>query len=763
MKRFEDHILAAAMLVLQLFSAVVSAMVIRMTGHLLSDFTYAAITALGLLLGFGLLTVWLCLQKDMALAKEHVWEAMSGLLSVTGILTCFDLAFFACVGLTATRPGIAAAGMMLSGILALVCLHRLLKKSRTSQQWKERGRGWLYLAGVLLIRPLAYAAFQLLYGRGAASVLQVFGLGVVWAFLAYLFTKTVQKGLPAKGYELSIPGDPPDKKRIVAKGAAVLLLGLLSLNALPFSPSPEHKAKERLEEPLASAVAYMEAEYWDQAMDAMDLLFARGEYFLCVARNADASELGHLYAQNKADPVIAALYASATEDPRDLEYHVREHFLEDDFAYALLRLYEGERALTEEQEALRDTLLLECIGRRQFTRPDILLAEDLYGVEDKISKAVEPYGNRAFYWEPRIYKEYAYYGDFQNDLILGILEDAEEYPDNAWLQWMGLTAGTRYVTDLVSRDVLQQISDCVERFDRLLPEAGVLAEDLGKRKQQMGCAMLLANDYEKALGYFEDAASEETVNALCCAYLNIKLERYDDCLRWCGRVLETDRENIPAEFLKACAYICMEDTDSAIETAGELSERLKSGDPDCERYVYTLAHYLSQRDASLHGDGFVVGELKYAGVERMTEEQIEKAKSYEMLWNYMMGMYHYYQAEGKHEIYETGKGYMDKIIACNEKLPLAWFLRGNLFYTMGEYEEALVNYKAARQLGLDTMPFYYSLANLYRSMGKEELALMYFDYINREHRISLFYDPYGLLINADWIAEDLRKELGELQ
>ena len=147
----------------------------------------------------------------------------------------------------------------------------------------------------------------------------------------------------------------------------------------------------------------------------------------------------------------------------------------------------------------------------------------------------------------------------------------------------------------------------------------------------------------------------------------------------------------------------------------------------------------------------------------MTEEQIEKAKSYEMLWNYMMGMYHYYQAEGKHEIYETGKGYMDKIIACNEKLPLAWFLRGNLFYTMGEYEEALVNYKTARQLGLDTMPFYYSLANLYRSMGKEELALMYFDYINREHRISLFYDPYGLLINADWIAEDLRKELGELQ
>ena len=82
---------------------------------------------------------------------------------------------------------------------------------------------------------------------------------------------------------------------------------------------------------------------------------------------------------------------------------------------------------------------------------------------------------------------------------------------------------------------------------------------------------------------------------------------------------------------------------------------------------------------------------------------------------------------------------------------------------MGEYEEALVNYKTARQLGLDTMPFYYSLANLYRSMGKEELALMYFDYINREHRISLFYDPYGLLINADWIAEDLRKELGELQ
>ena len=115
----------------------------------------------------------------------------------------------------------------------------------------------------------------------------------------------------------------------------------------------------------------------------------------------------------------------------------------------------------------------------------------------------------------------------------------------------------------------------------------------------------------------------------------------------------------------------MEDTDSAIETAGELSERLESGDPDCERYVYTLAHYLSQRDASLHGDGFVVGELKYAGVERMTEEQLEKAKSYEMLWKYMMGMYHYYQAEGKHEIYETGKGYMDKIIACNEKLPLA--------------------------------------------------------------------------------------------
>lgn len=491
-----------------------------------------------------------------------------------------------------------------------------------------------------------------------------------------------------------------------------------------------------IEAPISEGYASLEEGNLEKAVQCFTRAEARIRAFRSLVSEEAGETLRSVYLEYPEDVAIGALFLTASGNYQaagNLETGIRNYTKGSEWYPVLLRYYreqtklfkekeqpaDGE-ALTEEQKQLRKDLLLWCIARERYSEEICVFVQDLEGSKLAVLEQLQDYEEEAAVCSLlRLMAQYGAEGGYSKDLVNQALKMSEEKPDNLLLQYAAYQIGSNYQEDSANHYV--RTAEAAARFDSLYDDGTRTEVQLVSEKRKLGDAAMRCYQYEAALTYYEAAyrLSGEAPDALSCAKIYEKTENYAECAMMAARVLTQEPENAQALYLMAVSSLKTGDVDGALSAAGQLgnlvADKSRPADVAEENYLYVCAQYLAMSDSSSWTD------YTWRVYDSLSEEQTAKVQSHALLWDYMTAIYQCFMKRN----YEEASQAVENILALRDDLPMAWYLKGTIFFDEKELENALEAFNCAVDCGSVAPAVYFSIANVYEAMEDYENAWIY--------------------------------------
>lgn len=778
-----NFFLALAVLAGEMTGPVLCAVTVLQSGGLLSRWLEKMYLLLGGVLALGFITVYFCLggtleEKGFRKIKKYWPDVLKLELWLAAVLYFWKL--LAEIWLRVGR-GLLQNDLLYMGILAIFILAALftagLLLSRLLRLCGHRGNGKGFLRGLLAFGMLTCGVIALtaaslgwrwLLSLSEPSMPGMLASHVFMAYCEYgilrLLFFVMEKGRRAEEAPEDEPGIAPEKlpiklgRRAVGLGIPLILAFGLSLvpNILSPSPSVPDRVKEVLETPLRDGYEELGEGNLEQAVASFARAGARIQAFESLTDTEAEAALESVYKEYPLDAVIGALYFSGGESQQELENGIISNTLGSEWYPVLLRYYGEQRRLSGKQESLRDELLLWCVSREQFTETDCIFAGDLEESRLAVRKLLGEYrdvldGYGFFELLVRYNRE----GGSTEELAYEALEKAEKEPEDMLLQYLACLIGSGYQED-GARHYVRTV-EAAGRFDGLYDDGSRTDGQIAGAKRFLGDVAGKCYDFETALAYYEASyeLSGESGTALDCAKICEKLEDYENCAEMAKEVLEIEPDNTQALYLLAISALKTKDVDAALDAAGRLGDLVADKDRTVdaaeENNLYVCAQYLGMKDNSAWTD------YTWGIYNSLSEEQIETAKSHELLWYYMTAINQCFMEKD----YEAAAGTVDKILELREDLGMAWYLRGTIAFSAKDFKKAVSSFQKSEELGYVSPALYFSMANAYDALEDYENAWLY----SRRVEELLPYqdhgnDVYGISIHNKKLLRALESRLG---
>ena len=466
-------------------------------------------------------------------------------------------------------------------------------------------------------------------------------------------------------------------------------------------------------------------------------------------------DIAQLYRDNTKDPMIGSIYLVKTGDSSGIEQKIRTGQLGSEWYPVLLDYYDTLEELTEEQKALRSEMLQVCIANEVFVS-DMVLASEVESKKLAVRQNMELYNTYLeMYTGLDLVTSYGKNGGVTRDLVYRALDLAETNPENLSLQYMGCVIASSYQSD--EADHYGRTMDTLARFDSLYSKNLTDSSTKAQEKNLLGEMALKCYQYDIARNYFDTAyeLDPKTSYALQSAYCSERLGDYETCLTAAEKAIAEDGTNDQALYLQCMSALKLGDVDTALDAAGGLADLIENGkaadQAAVEQELYICAQFLSMRDDDYWTD------YTYCVYDKLSEEQVENAQAYPMLWNYMTAIYNCFMSRD----YTAAMTAVDEILAINEKLTYAWYMKGTIYGNQRMHEEALAAYLKAEEMSNDIPAVLFSIANTYDALGEYEKAYQYCQRIaGLMPDVDHGGDLYGVIHHNKKLMAALEKELG---
>lgn len=473
---------------------------------------------------------------------------------------------------------------------------------------------------------------------------------------------------------------------------------------------------------------------------------------------ADSTSLDSLYYQNPSNKMIAYLYFVQDERIDALETYLRVNEMDPQFCLALLEMYEEREGLTEQQEVLRDELKYVCVTTQTYQN-SMLRIEDLQGKEEKLELKLREYDILRGQSELlEIAGEVLKNSTATKEMVYDSINLAEKYPDDWNAQYLAAIIGSSLTYDGAGH--YDETITAAKRFEELYRDATPLEdEELIGLELKVAKMIITCYGYQEALPYLEQASElgglEQAFSMSAQCYE--ALQRYDDCYELCYRMLEEKPELVSARYYAAISALKADMLDEALEQTSLLAdlvkEKVTKTDYSADVALYSLVQFITINDTGSWT------EYDYAFYNRMTDEQKAIVESNPFLMNYLEAAYQCFAQNGK-ESEDKALEAVDHVLAENENLPQAWYLKGAILYDRQEFEESVEAYQKSLAIAPESATAWYALANAYDGMGEYRLA-----YEACERTMALLpeqdhgSDWYGVSVHCENLMNGLKNKL----
>lgn len=770
-RRAQDLLLALAALVFEMGGTLLCVASVLTKKNLLSEWVQTVYGIVGGIAGLLLLALYLCirslpegrwgekikrcgadvLRAELWLAAIYcLWYALRDKLKILQTMHSSGRILYPVVLALITLAAVGAASFLASKLLRACGL--------------SRGKGFGYGLRAFALTALAVAlraAAPFLWG-GLTKVMgpSVPGMlsgHVFAAFCLYAAVQILMAGLCGRrkeddGFSENVQVSETPGASLALRAALGLGLPVIVILATVFlagyrfpAASVTKQVAAIVERTIGEGYAALEEGNLEKALQCFARAEARIRAFRSLVSEEGEETLEDVRADYPDDPVVEALWLSGQGDAEELETKIRNYTYGSEWYPILLRYYDEaakpveeqaglseestlsgeemlpkESALSADQRALRDKILLWFVAREQVTGEAGVFVRDLEGNKLAVLKQLQSYEEDfALCGLFRLMADYRAEGGYSEELVYEALQMSEEEPENIFLQYAAYRIGSSYQEDQAGH--YARTMDAAARFDSLYDDGTRTAEQVAREKRELGDAAARCYQYETALEYYEASykLAGEAQTALSCAKIQEKLENYEECAKMAEGVLLLEPDNGQALYLLALSSLKTGDVDGALSAAGRLGDLVADGEKAEnvaeENYLYVCAQYLAMSDSSSWTD------YTWQVYSYLTEEQIAELKSHRLTWDYMTAIHQCFMRKN----YEEATQSVENILAVRDDLPMAWYLRGTISFNWKDYETALEDFGRAMECGSQAPALYFSIANVYDAMKDYENAWAY--------------------------------------
>lgn len=454
--------------------------------------------------------------------------------------------------------------------------------------------------------------------------------------------------------------------------------------------------------------------------------------------------ISSIYGSYPDDYVIGGLYLTEMGSLSTLEDKIfKQELSGKEWKSILLKWYSTLDNLEDHQKDLRKNILVEMLLDRQYTYSNVIMFDDVKSLSGYDEEYTDQNIIDTVSMVLGAVVEYERTGYISRGTALNALDLAEKYPDALNTQYDSIVISLNYRHD--NAEHYDRIADSVRRLDQCYDK------DDYYKYYNLGMFMELCNHYDDAVDYYKTAYGyDKTFDViLSCARVYEKLDDHENCYKMSDELLLRQPDCMEALYLKALSCLKSGNIDEMIDAAGKISESVA----DNEKYLFSLAHYISVSDSGQYTD------YTYRVYDKLTEEQIEAMNRYPVLWNYASAVYYTFSASNS----EMALEYADNILDTDDNLSEVKYLKGVIYQNMNDYESALKCYKEAEDHGLNTKALYYSMANAYDALEMYEESykysmLIFMKYPQKSDLLNHDEDIYGIAFHNKTLLDALSEE-----
>lgn len=347
-------------------------------------------------------------------------------------------------------------------------------------------------------------------------------------------------------------------------------------------------------------------------------------------------------------------------------------------------------------------------------------------------------------------------GEVTQERVNAMLDYAESYPENMFLQRMAVVYGNALKGDNAphyGRTVQAAI-----RYEKLFAGSeGVTGSDVAQCKIAVAQWIMNMKDYATALSYLEDALKvQENVDAVnMAAQCYNQLGQADKCREMTEKLLQIEPDNIQALTYCALAYLKEGNKDKALEYSIRICEVMEKAEGE-EKHVAEVALF-SMLQYMVFNDNAGWTGYRYKIYERLDETQKELVQSNQVFYDYIEAIHLCYNKRDWQGALER----INAVLGNQGELSQALYLKGNICYGAKDYAGAVEAYKASIKVEGESPTVWYTLATSYDALEMYEEAyeacLMAESLLpETDHG----FDWYGVAIHNGRLMNALKRELG---
>lgn len=347
-------------------------------------------------------------------------------------------------------------------------------------------------------------------------------------------------------------------------------------------------------------------------------------------------------------------------------------------------------------------------------------------------------------------------GEVGQDRVNAMLDYAESYPNNLFLQRMAVVYGNALKGDHAPH--YDRTVQAAIRYEKLFAGSeGVNRSDILLCKVNVARWIMNMKDYDTALTYLEEVLrSQDNVDAVnLAAQCYNQLGQADKCREMTEKLLSMEPDNIQALNYCALAYLKEGNKDKALEYSMRICTVMENSQGEdkhvAEVALFSMLQYMACNDSSYWTD------YTYRIYDRLSEEQMALVQSNQVFYDYIEAVYLCYHKDD----YQGALERINAVLASQGDLSQALYLKGTICYSAKDYAAAVEAYKASIRVENQSPTVWYVLATTYDALEMYEEAYeacMMAESLLPETDHG--FDWYGVAIHNGRLLNALKRELG---
>ncbi len=413
--------------------------------------------------------------------------------------------------------------------------------------------------------------------------------------------------------------------------------------------------------------------------------------------------------------------------------------------------------LSDVQKLRRSELLRLCILQGYYCQTSIMPV-DVEAKQDAFDKMLKEFDDdiiagKQYALIARIGED----GGVTRQLAMDALDLAEKYTMSMELQFLAMTYGSAWQDDSGSH--YGRTADAAMRYDGLymqLKAKKATEDEIIQGKLTVAKALLTCKQTQAAAEFLSSLNYKNTELSALKASCLFALKSYDKCLETVTELLEDSPQNPQALYLAANCTLHLGQIEDSIRYASTLSGLVQNGENKIETesllYPYLLRFTIGDGTARYNNETY----------SKLTEQQLNLMKENEFFYNYMTAAHLW--AMNNNDSRAEALVLLDKVLAAGGELSRAQYIKGAIYFEMGDDAKALENLKASLEIDDRQPAAWYAMANLYDRMQMYEEAysacqkvLQYLP--STDHA----YDVFGISIHASGLMDKLKPYIKEVE